>query len=255
MRFEGKTAVITAAGAGIGRATADILVNEGATVVAVEIDQGRLDKMTAELADAPGSVDGRCINAMDEAQVRTLIADIEAKYGGIDLLVNAVGGSTIVENPSVPIGEMSFGDWQMLIDFNLNATFLFSNAVIPVMKQAGSGKIVNLASIAGRGLSAKSSSAYAAAKGGIIALTRKLSLELGPDGVNVNAIAPSLTLTERLMPHWEKRSAENQAAEIEAVPLKRIATARDQAGVIAFLLSSDADFITGLTIDVSGGLS
>ena len=255
MRFEGKTAVITAAGAGIGRATADILVNEGATVVAVEIDQGRLDKMTAELADAPGSVDGRCINAMDEAQVRTLIADVEAKYGGIDLLVNAVGGSTIVENPSVPIGEMSFGDWQMLIDFNLNATFLFSNAVIPVMKQAGSGKIVNLASIAGRGLSAKSSSAYAAAKGGIIALTRKLSLELGPDGVNVNAIAPSLTLTERLMPHWEKRSAENQAAEIEAVPLKRIATARDQAGVIAFLLSSDADFITGLTIDVSGGLS
>ena len=123
MRFKGKTAIITAAGAGIGRATADILVNEGATVVAVEIDQGRLDKMTAELADAPGSVDGRCINAMDEAQVRTLIADIEAKYGGIDLLVNAVGGSTIVENPSVPIGEMSFGDWQMLIDFNLNATF------------------------------------------------------------------------------------------------------------------------------------
>ena len=85
MRFEGKTAVITAAGAGIGRATADILVNEGATVVAVEIEQGRLDKMTADLADAPGSVDGRCVNAMDEAQVRTLIADVEAKYNGIDL--------------------------------------------------------------------------------------------------------------------------------------------------------------------------
>jgi NAD(P)-dependent dehydrogenase (short-subunit alcohol dehydrogenase family) len=255
MRFEGKTAVITAAGAGIGRATADILVNEGATVVAVEIDQGRLDRMASELADAPGAVDGRCIDAMDEAQVRALIRDVEATYGGIDLLVNAVGGSTIVEDPSVPIYEMSFSDWQKLIDFNLSATFLFSNAVIPVMKKAGSGKIVNLASIAGRGLSAKSSSAYAAAKGGIIALTRKLSLELGPDGINVNAIAPSLTLTERLMPHWEKRSPENQAAEIEAVPLKRIATARDQAGVIAFLLSSDADFITGLTIDVSGGLS
>ena len=80
-------------------------------------------------------------------------------------------------------------------------------------------------------------------------------LELGPDGINVNAIAPSLTLTERLMPHWEKRSAESQAAEIDKVPLKRVATARDQAGVIAFLLSSDADFVTGLTIDVTGGLS
>lgn len=255
MRFAGKTAVITAAGAGIGRATADILVKEGATVIAVEIAQDRLDRMATDLADAPGAVDGRCIDAMDERQVRGLIVDVEAKYGGIDLLVNAVGGSTIVEDPSVPIDAMSFADWQKLIDFNLNATFLFSNAVIPGMKQAGSGKIVNLASIAGRGLSAKSSSAYAAAKGGIIALTRKLSLELGPDGINVNAIAPSLTLTERLMPHWEKRSAENQAAEIEAVPLKRIATARDQAGVIAFLLSSDADFVTGLTIDVSGGLS
>ena len=237
MRFEGKTAVITAAGAGIGRATADILVTEGATVVAVEVEQARLDKMVADLTDAPGSVDGRCLDATAEAEVCALVTDVEAKYGNIDLLVNAVGGSTIVDNPSVPIDAMTFEDWKKLIDFNLDATFLLSNAIIPGMKRAGGGKIVNLASIAGRGLSVSSSSAYAAAKGGIIALTRKLSLELGPDGINVNAIAPSLTLTERLMPHWEKRSAESQAAEIEKVPLKRIATARDQAGVIAFLLS------------------
>jgi len=255
MRFEGKTAVITAAGAGIGRATADILVQEGATVVAVEIDQARVDKMQSDLAGEAGAVDGRCIDAMDEGQVRSLIADVEAKYGGIDLLVNAVGGSTIVEDPRMTIDEMSFDDWQKLIDFNLSATFLFCNTVIPGMKKAGHGKIVSLASIAGRGLSLNSSSAYAAAKGGIIALTRKLSMELGPHGINVNAIAPSLTLTERLMPHWEKRSAESQAAEIEKVPLRRVATARDQAGVIAFLLSSDADFVTGLTIDVTGGLS
>ncbi len=255
MRFEGKTAIITAAGAGIGRATADILVREGATVVAVEIDPSRLDKMAADLADEAGSVEGRCIDAMNEDQVRALVSEVEAAHGGIDLLVNAVGGSTIVDNPSATIDALTFEEWQKLIDFNLSATFLFCNAAVPGMKRAGSGKIVNLASIAGRGVSAGSSSAYAAAKGGIIALTRKLSLELGPSGINVNAIAPSLTLTERLMPHWEKRSAENQAAEIKKVPLKRIATARDQAGVIAFLLSSDADFVTGLTIDVTGGLS
>ena len=142
-----------------------------------------------------------------------------------------------------------------MIEFNLNATFLFCNAVAPGMKHAGSGKIVNLSSIAGRGLSGSSSTAYAAAKGGIIAFTRKLSLELGPFGINVNAIAPSLTLTERLLPRWENYSPEEQAAEIEKVPLKRIATADDQARVIAFLLSSDADFVTGLTIDVTGGLS
>ena len=128
--------------------------------------------MTAELAGEAGTVDGRSIDAMDEAQVRALIADVEAKYGSINLLVNGVGGSTIVEDPRMTIDEMSFDDWQKLIDFNLSATFLFCNTVIPCMKKAGSGKIVSLASIAGRGLSLNSSSAYAAA-GGIIALTRK----------------------------------------------------------------------------------
>ena len=255
MRFEGKTAVITAAGAGIGRATADIIVREGGTVVAVEINNARLEKMTAELGDCAGQVEGHCIDAMDETQVRALIAQTEKTHGGIDILVNAVGGSTIVKNAQATVEELTFEDWQKLINFNLNATFLFCNASIPVMKRAGSGKIVNLSSIAGRGLSAKSSGAYAAAKGGIIAFTRKLSIELGPFGVNVNAIAPSLTLTERLMPHWDKRTAEDQAVEIDAVPLKRIATAVDQARVIAFLASQDADFVTGLTIDVSGGLS
>ncbi len=97
--------------------------------------------------------------------------------------------------------------------------------------------------------------AYAAAKGGIIALTRKLSFELGPFGINVNAIAPSLTLTERIRPRWNQQSPEEQAAEIERTPLRRVAEAADQAKVICFLASSDADFVTGLTIDVTGGQS
>jgi NAD(P)-dependent dehydrogenase (short-subunit alcohol dehydrogenase family) len=122
------------------------------------------------------------------------------------------------------------------------------------MKRQRRGKIVNLASIAGRGVSPSSSSAYAAAKGGIIALTRKLSFELGPFGINVNAVAPSLTLTERIRPRWELRSAEEQAAEIARTPLRRIAEAADQARVIAFLASADAEFVTGVTIDVTGGL-
>ncbi|MCG8545420.1 MAG: SDR family oxidoreductase, partial [Alphaproteobacteria bacterium] len=217
--------------------------------------QARLDTMAADLAGAAGTVDGRCIDATDEAQVRGLVSAVETAHGGVDLLVNAVGGSTIVDNPGATVDELTFAEWQKLIDFNLSATFLFCNAVVPGMKAAGAGKIVNLASVAGRGISATSSSAYAAAKGGIIAFTRKLSLELGPFGINVNAIAPSLTLTERLLPHWEKRSPEDQAAAIEDIPLKRVATARDQAGVVAFLLSGDADFVTGLTIDVSGGLT
>ena len=255
MRFQGKVALITAAGAGIGRATAEIMAREGATVVAVDVNKERLDALAPALAGAPGKIVAKNIDAGNEAAVRALVAKVAETHGGIDILVNGVGGSTIVANPAARIDELSFEDWQRLIDFNLNATFLFINAVVPVMKKAGRGKIVSISSIAGRGLSALSSSAYAAAKGGIIALTRKLADELGPHGITINAIAPSLTLTERLRPHWEKRSPADQAAVAARVPLGRIAEAADQAKVIAFLASSDADFVTGITIDVTGGQS
>jgi NAD(P)-dependent dehydrogenase (short-subunit alcohol dehydrogenase family) len=135
---------------------------------------------------------------------------------------------------------------------NLDGTFLFCHAVVPVMKRRRSGKIVNISSIAGRVVAANSSSAYAAAKGGIIAFTRKLSLELGPFGITVNAIAPSLTLTERLR---VRRTPDQIAAEAARTPLGRVAVAEDQARVICFLASRDADFVTGVTIDVSGGQS
>ena len=172
----------------------------------------------------------------------------------VTTICSARTGAAAIANPQASTEELSFADWQKLIAFNLDGTFLFTHAVIPVMKRRRRGKIVNLASIAGRGLSANSSSAYAAAKGGIIAFTRKLAHELGPDGINVNAIAPSITLTERIRPHWEKRSQGSQAEEIERTPLRRVAEAVDQANVICFLASADADFVTGLTIDVTGGV-
>jgi NAD(P)-dependent dehydrogenase (short-subunit alcohol dehydrogenase family) len=257
MRFVNKVALITAAANGIGRATAEIMVREGATVIAVDNHQGRLDDAVPALrqAAAPsGRVQGVLVDALDPAQVDRLVAETAREHGQIDILVNAVGGSTVIARPAVTTEEMSFADWQKLIAFNLDATFLCSHAVIPVMKRRRSGKIVNLASIAGRGLSSESSSAYAAAKGGIIAFTRKLAHELGPDGINVNAIAPSVTLTERIRPHWEKRSQAAKAEAIERTPLRRVAEAVDQARVICFLASSDADFVTGLTIDVTGGV-
>src|SRR6202022_3342946 len=103
----------------------------------------------------------------------------ENEFGAVDILVNAVGGSTIIANSSANVDELTFDEWQRLIAFNLHGTFLFPPTVVPIMKRQRRGKIVNLASIAGRGLSASSSSAYAAAKGGIIAFTRKLAFKLG----------------------------------------------------------------------------
>jgi NAD(P)-dependent dehydrogenase (short-subunit alcohol dehydrogenase family) len=252
MRFTGKIALITAAANGIGRATAGIMAAEGATVVCVDNHPQRLDSAVSALGS---NAHGQLCDALDQTQVDAVVAATVQQFGRIDILVNAVGGSTIIAKPSATIEEHSLDDWQRVINFNLNGTFLFTHAVVPVMKQQRSGKIINLASIAGRGMSVASGAAYAAAKGGIIALTRKLSFELGPFGININAIAPSLTLTERIRPHWNQRSPEAQAAQVEGTPLRRVAEASDQAKVICFLASSDADFVTGLTIDVTGGQS
>jgi NAD(P)-dependent dehydrogenase (short-subunit alcohol dehydrogenase family) len=253
MRFHGKVALITAAASGIGRATADIMAQEGAVVVAVDNHEGRLDRTVAALNAAGGRAHRRLCNALDAAEVEATVASVAQEFGRVDILVNAVGGSTIIAKAGATVDELSFAEWRQLLDFNLSGTFLFTHAVVPIMQAQRRGKIVNLASIAGRGLSETSSSAYAAAKGGIIAFTRKLAFELGPYGITINAIAPSLTLSERLRPRWEQTSPEDQQAAIERVPLRRIAEPVDQAKVICFLASSDADFVTGVTIDVTGG--
>jgi NAD(P)-dependent dehydrogenase (short-subunit alcohol dehydrogenase family) len=253
MRFAGKIALITASANGIGRATAGIMAREGATVVCVDNNAERLDAAVDAMAKEGGNVHPRLCDAMYESQVDATVAEVERTFGRIDILVNAVGGSTIIAKPNANVEEHSLDDWQRVINFNLNGTFLFTHAVVPIMKARNSGKIVNLASIAGRGMSVASGSAYAAAKGGIIAFTRKLSYELGPFNININAIAPSLTLTERITPHWNQRSPDAQAQQIAGAPLRRVANAMDQAKVIAFLASSDSDFVTGLTIDVTGG--
>jgi len=253
MRFKGRIALITAAGRGIGRATAEIIGREGGTVVGVEVDKESLDHVVGVIRAAGGTAHGLVADALDAAQVAGVVKRVVDEHGRIDILVNAVGGSTIIAKPAAEVDELTLDDWQRMLHFNLTGTFLFCNAVATVMKRQRGGKIVNISSIAGRGLSPSSSSAYATAKGGIIAFTRKLSFELGPFGVTVNAIAPSLTLSPRLRPRWDRMSQDERAREEARVPLRRVAVPEDQARVICFLASSDADFVTGVTIDVNGG--
>ena len=253
MRFENQAAIITGAASGIGRASSEILAAEGAMVFAVDLDAERLAELVERITNAGGTAEAMPADVTLEGEAARIATHAVERCGRIDILVNAVGGSTIVANSSRPIEELSLDEWRRLVDFNLCGTFLFTSAVVPTMKRQRAGKIINVSSIAGRGLSLVSSSAYATAKGGIIALTRKLSFELGPFGINCNAIAPGVTLTERVAPIWEARTDGERAQVLANIPMGKMPHAEDQARVIAFLASRDADFVSGTTIDVAGG--
>ena len=255
MRFNGKVAVITAAASGICRAVAGIIVKEGGLVVGIDTDEARLEKMSMDLSkESAGAIVTYCIDALDPKAADRTLKNIIPNNERIDILINGVGGSTIIPNPSARVDELTLEEWQAIINFNLSSMFIFTNSVIPIMKKQGKGKVVNLASIAGRGFSDVSSSAYAAAKGGVIAFTKKTARELGQFNITVNAIAPNTTLTERIQPRWQQQSPEDQLQQTEKIPLGRVAEPIDQAKVICFLASEDADYVTGQTIDVSGGL-
>ncbi len=178
MRFQDRVALITAAGSGIGRATAEIIGREGGVVVGVDPDKARLEEVVNGIRQGGGRAEVQVADALDGAKVAAAVDAVVRAHGRIDILVNAVGGSTIIERPAAAADELTLEEWHRVITFNLDGTFLFCHAVVPVMKRQRSGKIVNISSIAGRGVAANSSSVYAAAKGGIIAFTRKLSLEL-----------------------------------------------------------------------------
>ena len=175
-----------------------------------------------------------------------------ANLGKIDILVNAVGGSTIIQNSSASVDNLAFDDWNKVLDFNLRGTFLCTHEVIKHMKRQGNGKIVNISSDAAHSLG-EPSSAYVAAKAGIMAFNKKVAKESGPYGVTCNAIAPGMTLSERIQPRWEGRSEEQRQIIIDQIPLGRLSKPEDQAKVIAFLASEDANYVTGVTIDTSGG--
>ena len=135
MRFKDKVALITAVGSGIGRATADIMAKEGAVIIGVDNDERRLAMAMEAMNMSGGRAIGRPANALDQAEVDEVVAWAAKQYGNVDILVNAVGGSTIIDQPGATVDELTFDEWQKLIQFNLNGTFLFCHAVTPVMKR------------------------------------------------------------------------------------------------------------------------
>ena len=252
MRFQNKVALVTASASGIGKATAEILAREGAHLVAADLNPDSLSDLSKSIKAEGGIITTNEVNVLEEEPVKNLVDSVIANLGKIDILVNAVGGSTIIQNSSASVDNLAFDDWNKVLDFNLRGTFLCTHEVIKHMKRQGNGKIVNISSDAAHSLG-EPSSAYVAAKAGIMAFTKKVAKESGPYGVTCNAIAPGMTLSERIQPRWEGRSEAPRQIIIDQIPLGRLSKPEDQAKVIAFLASEDANYVTGVTIDTSGG--
>ena len=252
MRFQNKVALVTASASGIGKATAEILAREGAHLVAADLNPDSLSNLSKSIKAGGGTITTKEVNVLEEEPVKNLVDSLIADLGKIDILVNAVGGSTVIKNSSASVDNLEFDDWNKVLDFNLRGTFLCTHEVVKHMKRQGNGKIVNISSDAAHSLG-EPSSAYVAAKAGIMAFTKKVAKESGPYGVTCNAIAPGMTLSERIQPRWAQRSEEQRQIIIDQIPLGRLSQPEDQAKVIAFLASEDANYVTGVTIDTSGG--
>lgn len=255
MRFASRIAIVTGAGNGIGRAAALLLAREGAHVVAVDIAEEALRRVARGIEAENGVCMPIQADILDAADVGRLVTLVVERFGRIDILINAVGGSTAIARPGAGIEEISLDEWEVLLAFNLRGTFLCISAVVPHMKQQGRGAIINLSSIVARGdhVASRTNAPYVLAKGGLQAFTRKLAQELGPCGIRCNATSPGVTRTERIEALLAQRTPEERESMTEAVPLRRLATPEDIAKVIAFLASDDAGFVSGQTIEVTGG--
>lgn len=252
VEIPGKIAVVTGAAGILGKAFCRALAVAGADVALVDSSESALAAATAELTAAvPGRrLIGIPCDVRVPAEVHAAVARTKQALGRIDILVNSAGGS--LRTPRA-LEDITEAQWDLVLDVNLKGTFLMCQAVAPMMRAHGGGRIINVASIAGRLPSVLTGVQYAASKGGVMALTRKLASELGPS-ITVNAIAPGAVLAgERVTGMWENLTPAEREETLHAIPLGRLSTPEEQADVVVFLAAPGSRYITGATIDVNGG--
>ncbi len=252
VRFDGRTAVVTGAAHGFGRAIALSLASLGARVVACDILADELDETArlAEAQDAPVAV--RVLDVTDRPAVHTMARDTLDAHGRIDILVNDAGG--VMGQVGRPLEDVSEEDWRAIFAVNLDGAFYCSQAVAPAMKAARFGRIVNISSGAGLGVSLTGIQAYASAKAGQIGLTRQLAHELGPWGITVNCIAPGFVRSNPTTEaQWQSYGEEGQRRLVGNIALRRLGTPQDIASGVIFFASEHAGWVTGQTLSVDGG--
>ncbi len=245
--FAGRTAIVTGAAHGFGRAIAHALAERGATVFACDVLADELAE-TATVA----SCEARALDVTDRAAIDALVGEIEAGGRTVDVLVNSAGG--VLGQVGRPLEEISAADWAGIVEVNLTGVFNMARAVAPGMKRQRYGRVVNISSGAGLGVSLTGIQAYASAKAGQIGLTRQLAHELGAWNITVNNVAPGFVrsnpTTER---QWESYGAEGQARLVQNIAMKRLGAASDIANAVMFFASEHAGWITGQVLSVDGG--
>ncbi len=252
IEFEGKTVMVTGAAHGFGRAIALAFAERGAAVWACDILADELAETEALCRAAGGECHPRRVDVSRPDEVNAFVAAILAARGRVDVLVNNAGG--VLGQVGRPLEEVTPQAWQSIFDVNTSGVFYCCQAVAPSMKAARGGRIVNISSGAGLGISLTGIQAYAAAKAAQIGLTRQLAHELGPWNVTVNNIAPGFVrsnpTTER---QWESYGPEGQRALVERIALRRLGQPDDIAHGVLFLASDYAGWITGQTLAIDGG--
>ena len=246
--------IVTGAARGIGAATARILAASGASVVLNDMDAAALGATTRAFVEAGLAGTGVVADATDASGAEALMDAALRAHGRLDALVNNVGGAGTPERPATR--SLAETTWEHMVDVyqrNVAAMFHCTRAAIPSMREHSYGRIVNVASLAGRSRSPTGGPAYAAAKAAVIGFTRHVSAELGPHGITINAVAPGLVFTERVRGNFLRLSPPEQEAVQRGIPLGRAATPEEPAAVIAFLCSAAAAYITGAVLDVNGG--
>lgn len=240
-RLDGQVAIVTGATTGIGEAVARRLARAGATPVIVDLDLAGGERVAASIGGGSFALEA---DVSDADSVARVVNAVMERAGRIDILVNNAG----IAGPPAPVWEQTDQNWQRNIAVNLTGVFNFCRAAVPYMRRRGYGRIVNVASIAGKEGN-PSMSPYSATKGAVIAFTKSLGKELATEGICVNAVAPSVIKTRIL----DQLTPVEVGYMTERIPMKRTGTTEEVAAVVHFLASPDCSFVTAQCYDVSGG--
>jgi NAD(P)-dependent dehydrogenase (short-subunit alcohol dehydrogenase family) len=250
-RLKNRVSIVTGAARGMGYAIAKALYDEGARVVIVDIDEQAVTQAATALDPDKDRVMGRKVDVTSKEQIQDLTREVTTSWGGIDILVNNAGGALFT--PHI-LEEVQEKDWNLVVDVNLKGAFLFCQAAIPAMQKRGGGAIVNISALAAHWRASLAGVQYTAAKAGVEGLTRQLAYDWGKSNIRVNAVAPTVTLTgDRVEALWESKTEEEKKKVLSAIPLGRMSTPAEVAAVVVFLACDESSYVTGITIDVSGG--